>query len=179
MLTFSVNCDINEVIMEGNLADARPTTDIGRQWWSEVIVKAIDGKTDDKVNIDAYGYVCERNTKMAVASTEVALLSVEEIEMGLRGVADTVAHYIDRNVDTIIESSEVKTLVQQFLEVQENLEIEEGVNLWRIVKLAKTQNIRMMDKLRDLISRYEIGEVIEGVLKNRECLEVLEGTMEC
>lgn len=177
MLTFSVNKDIHEMVSSSSIADARPTTDKGREWWSEVWIKALEGRTDEEVNIDAYGFACERNTKMAISSKESPLLTVEEIDSGLRGVADTVASYIDLNIDVIVESSEVKTLVGEFLEYHDYFLIEEGVNLWKVLKLARQANVKMIDKLRDLISRHGIGDMIESVLKNRECLDVLEEAM--
>jgi hypothetical protein len=177
VLTFSVNKNINDVITQGTLADARPTTDYGREWWSEVWIKALEGNVDDQVNIDAYGYTCERNTKMVVAQKEVALVTAEELEMGVRGVADTVASYFDLNIDTLIESTEVVTLVEEFLQVHEMLAVEEGINLWKVMTLARQQNAKMVEKFRDIISRHSLGSLIEGVLRNRECLAKLEGVM--
>lgn len=177
MLTFSINKNINEVIKAGGLNFPMPTTDLGRQWLSEVVIKTLDEKTDDKINVDAYGYACERNTKMAIGSKEVALLTVEDIQMGSRGVADTVANYIDLNIDMIVESSEVVTLVAEFLEVHENLIIEEGVNLWKILKLAREANVKMIETLRDIISRHNIESLIEGILINSECLGKLEAEL--
>jgi hypothetical protein len=177
VITFSVNKDINELIKVGNLTDSRPTTDYGRAWWSEVWFKALDDKTDDRVNVDAWGYVCERQTKMALGTKEVALLTVEELQLGQRGVADTVASYLDINIDTIVESSEVRTLVDEFLTVQDHLALEEGVSLWKVMTLARQANMKMIEKLRDLISRYSIENLVEGVLRNRECLKVLEGAL--
>lgn len=177
MLTFSVNKDINEVVKAGVLTHAKPTTDVGRYWLSELWVKALDERVDDKVNVDAYAFACERNSKMTVGSKEVALLSVEELETGLRGVADTVASYLDVNIDTIINSSEVRTLIADFCEVHEMLLIDEGVNLWKVLKAARKSNARMIDKLRDLISRHSLEDLIASVLGNSECLVYLEEAM--
>lgn len=177
MLTFSVNKNINEVITQGSLADARPTTDYGREWWSEVWFKALEERVDDQVNIDAYGYKCELNTKMNIAEKEVALVTAEELEMGVRGVADTVASYLDLSINDIIESTEVITLVDQFISAHEMLAVEEGVNLWKVMTLARQQNAKMIEKFRDIISRHSLGDLIQGVLTNRECLTKLEGVM--
>lgn len=175
MLTFSVNHRIDSIIAEGDVVIERPTTDYGRAWWSEVIFKAIDGRTDDFVNVDAYGYACERNTKMAVGNKEVALLTVEEIDMGMRGVADTVASHIDTDIDAIIESSEITTLAEEFLEVHESLFIDEGVNLFRVIKAACTANKRAINKLRLLVEQHNIGDLVKDVLENPACLKELEG----
>ena len=179
MLTFSVNSNIDKEIENTPIFDQRPSSDLGRQWWSEVVFKTLDKKTDDNVNLDAYGYSCERNDKMTTSKKEVALLTVEEIDSGLRGVADTVAFYLDRNVDSIIESDEARTLVHDFMQVHEDLLLEEGVNIWKVITLAKQANTMMIDKLRDLMSRYNLTELIQDVLRNRECMAVLEGVMKC
>lgn len=175
MLTFSINKNLTEAVASGALSFDMPTTDIGRAWLSEVVVKALDDKTDAEVNVDAYGYACEKNQTMAVGAREVALLSVEEIQMGQRGVADTVANYLDLNIDMIVESSEVRTLVYEFLNVHETIMIEEGQNLWKIISLAKQANAKMTEKLIDIIKRHDISDLVNGVLSNRECLGVLEG----
>lgn len=198
MLTFSVNKDINKLVDWNNLVDfvtpkdldndhdpdepvflvpTKPTSDYGKAWWSEALEKTLQDKTKEKINLDAYGYACERNTRMAVGSREVALLTVEEIENGLRGVADTVASYLDINIDYVVESSEVKTLVDEFLYMQDFLIAEEGVNLWKVITLARHCNKAMVDKLKDLLKRHPIESLVEGILKNRECLKVLEGVM--
>lgn len=178
MLSFSVNKDINEVIRSSTVLDARPTSDIGRQWWSEVVVKALDDRTDDEVNVDAYGYSCEKNTKKSSSKKESALLTPEEMEAGFKGIADVVAFYLDENMESILESDEAKTLITEFLEMQEHLIIEEGVNLWKVIKLAKNANTKMILRLRDLIERYNMEELITGIMKNRECMFALEGVME-
>lgn len=177
MLTFSVNKDINEAFNNGTLSFTMPKTEEGRAWLSEVIVKALDDKTSDHVEVDAYGYTCELNTKMAKGKKEVALLTVEELEMGQRGVADTVASYLDMSIDKIMDSSEVKTLIEEFLEMYDYLLIEEGINIWKVLSLARNADKRMVDKLRDLVVSYEMGSLIEGIFRNQECLTVLEEAM--
>ena len=174
MLTFSVNQDINEVVRQGGIADARPTTEFGRTWWSEAWIKALEERTDETINLDAYGYACERNTMIAKGYRETALLTAEEVESGLRGVASTVASYIDTNVDTIVESSEIITFIEQFKYLQEELMIEEGVNLWVVMTQARQAITPSVDRLRDLVQRYDIAEIIAGVLKNAQCIVALE-----
>lgn len=174
MLTFSVNQDINEVVRQGGIADARPTTEFGRTWWSEAWIKALEERTDESINLDAYGYACERNTMIATSKRETALLTAEEVESGLRGVASTVASYIDTNVDTIVESSEIITFIEQFKYLYDELMIEEGINLWVVMTQARQFITPSVDRLRDLVQRYDIAETIEGVLKNAQCIVALE-----
>jgi hypothetical protein len=177
MLTFSVNKDIHQVFRAGALSFTMPKTDEGRAWLSEAVVKALDDKTIEHVEADAWGYKCELNTKMAKGKKEVALLTVEELQMGQRGVADTIASYLDRNIDMMLDSSEAKAIIEEFLEMHDYLLIEEGVNLWKVLSLARSANLKMVDKLKELVATYEMGKLIEGVLKHPECLPALEGAM--
>jgi hypothetical protein len=177
IFTLTINKNINDVIKVGYLTEARPTTQYGREWLSEIWFKALDDKFEEKVNADAWGYACDQKTKLAIGSREVSLLTVEELEMGQRGIADTVASYLDINIDTIVESSEVKTLVDEFVEAHYLIMGSESVDLWGVLSLARLANAKMLDKLRDLISRYSIENLIESVLRNRECLLKLESVM--
>lgn len=179
MLTFSINQDITTVVLKGTIADARPTTAKGREWWSEVWMKALEGRTEDTVDVDAYGYVCERNQDLANGKKETALLTVEELNGGLRGVVDTVASYLDANVDMIIDNSEIKTIVTDFLEMQEYLLIEEGVNLWAVFNHAKNEKVSSREYLRDIMTEYNLGDTISGVLTHPECIKILEGAIVC
>lgn len=174
MLSFSINKNINSVLTKGTLADVRPTTERGREWWSEVWFKTLDDRTEDHVNIDAFGYTCERNTLLNKARKETALLTVEEVNNGLRGVADSVASYLDQNVDYIVEKSSVSTSVEQFCEMQEYLLIEEGVNLWRVMELAREENYESINRLRGLITEYSLGDLISETLKSIEAMSYLE-----
>lgn len=173
MLTFSVNQDINDVVRQGGIADARPTNEYGRQWWGEAWLKALDDRTDETINLDAYGFACERNTATSNGKRETALLTAEEVGDGLRGVASTVASYIDINVDMIVESSEISTFIAEFKTVNEDMMIEEGVNLWVVMTQARQMITPSVDRLRELVSAYDIGSTIQGVLSNPECVAVL------
>lgn len=179
MITFSLNADVHKTLANTNLLQAHPLTDIGRSWWSEAVVKSLDDRVLGDINVDAYAFACERNTLFANGNKEVALLSSEELSLGMRGVADSVASYVDLNVDRIVESSEVSTLVDTFLLYQEQLEVEEGVNLWKLFTLALKGNSRMVDKFREVVARYDLTAFVESVLLNKECVPALEVAMSC
>ena len=87
--------------------------------------------------------------------------------------------YLDLNIDMIAESSEARTLVSDFLAINEHLLIEEGVNLWKVLTLARDSNIKMQRKLKEIIDTHNIGDIIEGVLSHRECMTALEGQLSC
>lgn len=179
MLTFSVNKNSSDVIRGLSLKTLKPTTEKGREWLSEVWFKAIEGKVDENVNVNAYGYVCDQNTKMALNKKETSLLTADEVNDGLKGVSEIVASYVDDNIDYIIESSEIKTLVEDFINMRYDILEEAGVDLWRVVKLARRYNTKMVDKLRQLIQEYDIGELIRGILEKSECLLAIEEGLAC
>jgi hypothetical protein len=174
MVTFSVNNKINSVISELSPKVFQPLTDDGRQWLSDLWFKIIDGEVDNKVKPDAYGYVCEQNTKMAKSKKETALLTADELDDGLKGVLDTVASYNDTNLKEFIENSEVETLVKEFVDMHEYLFVEEGVNLWKIVILAYNSNMRAIERLKYLIKEYHMESLIYSVIEKKECLKRLE-----
>lgn len=174
MLTFSINQDINDVVRKGGIADARPTTDAGFVWWSEAWIKTLEERTHDTINLDAYGYVCELNTTKKNARREMALLEPEEVEAGVRGVANTVAYYVDTSIDDLIDNSEVATFIEQFKVLYDEIFVEEGQNLWVLLNQARQFFTPSVTRLRALVEQYDMGEVIEGVLTNPECLQALE-----
>lgn len=179
MLTFELNKNIQDIIRPNTFVEDRPATADGRIWWGYVWVKALEGNVTSNVNLDAYGYKCTHYEKMGQADQEVALLTTTEIKSGARGVADTVANAIDLNIDKIVESSEVNTLVMEFKQVHESLLISEGVNLWRIFHQAINQNRRMVDKLREIVKKYSLENLIESILRNQDAVPALEGSFAC
>ena len=144
MLTFSLNKSSDSIVKDMSSRVFNPTTDEGRQWLSELWFKALEGKVDNSVNVNAYGYVCEQNTKMAKNKKETALLTVDDVNDGKRGVSETVASYVDDNIDYIVECSDIKTIVDEFVEAHEYLCIEEGS---RARSLRLTRRI-LMNSLR-------------------------------
>lgn len=176
MLTFSVNKSIDEAIREGILPLKNPTTQKGKEWWSVAVFNTLEGKASN-VNLDAYGYKCDENTRMVNNKKEVALLTVEDIESGQKGVADSIASYLDTNIDTIIEFSEVKTLTEEFIEMYEYLLIEEGVDLWKVFCKAREGYLSSIEILRQLVETYNMEDFVNKLFRNSECMKVLEGSM--
>jgi hypothetical protein len=178
MLTFSLNTNSNSIIKELSSKVFQPTTQQGREWLSELWFKALEGKVDENANSNAYGYVCEQNTKMAKAKRETALLTAEERSEGLKGVSESAAAYKDINIENILEHLEVKPLVEEFVGMHEYLIVEEGVNLWKIVTLVCKYNQKAIEKLQNLIKEYHMETLIRAIIYNKECLGELEVTMD-
>lgn len=176
MITFSLNTTIADLKATLPVYKKKPTSDIGREWLSEAWLSSLKGKTGESMNVDAFGYTCElrRKTKLTKPEADKPLLNTEEVKMGGYGVAETFASCADENVDIFLESTEVKTLVDEFVEVQEMLLIEEGVNLWKILSLARVGNRKATNRLRTLVSEQSIGALIEDIFRNKQCLLTLE-----
>ncbi|TDG00873.1 hypothetical protein [Paenibacillus piri] len=116
MLTFSVNKSIRKIadaaydIIENN---PRFMLDpLEREGVSAGFLKLVEGKgkpTDKPINAGAYGYGVERNTQRRNYKREVAPLTAEELEAGVRGVSETVfvAKYSFSNDENWLESLEI------------------------------------------------------------------------
>lgn len=193
MLTFSVNRDVNMTLRSTSIAEQIIKTsagglkasnhNYGRLWFSEVFFKAVEGRLgrgNSEINVDAYGYKCEMHQSRLQANREIAILTDSELETGLRGVSESVATYVEYNIDAIIESSEVATIVRDFVQMHEYLLVEEGVNLWRIFTLARQANERVVETLRNLIVKYDrLEDIVKSALTNTGCLTILEGELSC
>jgi len=199
MLSFSVNDRIEDIVKPNTFLERIPTDQLAREYYSEAIMNTLreykrvrhmimwEGyETPDtilarvpmaRVNLAGFSVACERNQRMALSARQVALLTMDEVEEGLKGVVDSVASYIDMNIDDIIERSEVKTLVADFLATYERLAIEEGVNLWTVLSKARRFDQVMIEKLRYLVEKYSLSDLIESVLRNARCISVLEGVL--
>lgn len=174
MLTFSLNETKHDIFEQGLMETEKPKSQKGIEWWGQAFIRASTRGTMEYMNADAYGYTSAKNELLHIQSKEVSILSDSELEGSHRGVSESVAKYIELNIDTIVESSEVQTLVAEFLEVQENFVFEEGINLWSVLQSARQQNSKAIDKLRAIIEEFNIGDLVSDLLNNVECLVALE-----
>ncbi|MNL91190.1 hypothetical protein D3C81_09200 [compost metagenome] len=177
MFTFSVNTDSRDVLRRGLLDKLESNNEITKAWLGEIFITAADKAYKESICVDSYAFKCEQNTQLTKQKNESPLISVEEINEGKKGIADTVAFYVDSNIDAIIEDSEVKSLVEEFLDIHEYLLIEEGTDLWHVIKRAKTFNTAMVDKLRRLTEKYRLDDLIKGILSRAECSYYIEGAL--
>lgn len=175
--------------------DKLPKSEDGRAWLSDTCLKALKhistvgiNSADSQVqkisnsklvkfndiNMDAYAYGCEVNTKRNKRKNEVALLNSDDMERGCIGVSEAVASFIDTNIDEILDSSEVKTLVNDFIYKHDEVLMATGLDLWSIMESAKKAEAKMIDKLRELVVQFDMIELIEGVLSNSSCMTELK-----
>lgn len=178
MLTFSVNNSILKHLDKLSRMNLSPTSDKGREWLGEMVINATKGRVTDDVNVNAYGFACDRNTQLAKATREVALLTSDELEENKRGVADTVACYVDTYLDDIIEEVDVKGFVKEFLETRDYILLEEGLDIWKLLQLAKhNSNSRGIQKLRFLIENYGVGDMLTELLTSKNYMNILGGVL--
>lgn len=184
MLTFSLNARDKEIMRTIGSIDFKLHNEVAREWASELYTKALDGRVTEDTNAIAYGSGCKKNQTMNKAKKEVTMLSVEELkENGGKGVADTVAQYVETKIDDIIESDEIRYVVSQFLDMHEYLYIEEGVDIWVLIQKAKrmvktkTLNKAIMEKLQYIMNEYHMKDIFQVILSNQDCCMALERTL--
>ncbi|WP_289137724.1 hypothetical protein [uncultured Brevibacillus sp.] len=176
MLTFSINPSV-ELISKAGAAVLKKKpiaqyTEQERIGVSEAFVKTVDGKqTGSNVNICAYGYVVERNTKMAIRKKEIAIISLDEEKDREMGVADTVFK-MDSHVEDErwLESLDfdLEAFLITFELVQCQVGLDQGENLRRHIQLALTASPKHVSRLTVLIEQYnDFGDLIALIRDNK------------
>lgn len=173
MLTFSVNPDLYEGYKKINLSNM-PTTEKGKEWLGEMWLKA--HTLDDVVNTDGYGFKCAENTKKKDSKKYSAMLSVEEIAEGKKGVSDTVAMHFDDNIDDIINRSEVVTVSEEFLDMREYLIAEIEVDILFVMEKALQRNARAMAKLKEVTDEFGMFDMVRKVIQP-EFMQYIRGVV--
>jgi len=174
MLTFSVNKSTEDVMKVmhkiKNFGDG--------QWVGEAYLNCLDGRGDN-ININAYSYVCERNTRMAKQKREVAVVTVTEISDGVQGVSENVMSYWDTNIDKLCEDAEVVYNIRQFVEMYDYLMVEEGINLWALLQSALSgAHENSTKKFRSIVETFKLSDMIKSILGSSGGLQSLSIAME-
>lgn len=172
MLTFSVNKRFETIYEENTVTITAPKSDSGRQWLSAGLIRIADGKLrDEKLNVDAYGRTADTNSLLGFQSKYVSILNDNEMENGNMGVSEAVASFLgDTMSKGYLDNDEVHTLVDEFLEVHEDLLIEEGINLWQLLTMSLSSKQVAVDNLKNIVSEYGVGDLVTDVLTNKVCL---------
>lgn len=199
MLSFSVNVDVYQIIEQskGTLLK-KPKTQVGRQWWGAAVTCAVDELSDkrknqsrkrkqdklasvgaDKANVDAYGKASEWKSAQRQAQKEVFVIDDGSSEDNKgEGVSAAVWRYVDENIESIVERDAVRSIVQSFMDLQEEIYVEEGLSLWRLINLAKTANEQVITTMRNLAKKYEnMYEIVHDLLHNPYALSRMEVEM--
>lgn len=174
MLTFSINRDFTDIVTgEKAVKIKTPTNRYGREWLSVAIFSAFKNNKMEGTSLDtdAYGMGCEKIARKKKRK-EVNILADEELEAGFGGgVTSDVVKSLDDSYEKVIESRNLDTVVTDFIEMQEYLKIEEGVNLFTILTRAIANFSRSQMRIKQLVEEYEMEEIIVSVLKEPSALE--------
>lgn len=180
MPTFSVNRDIYANARK--VGEIMQTSSAGGsgEWKGTAFLQLVDkeekrGKKSGTINMSAYARVCENNAQLKRAtSKETNVLTQEEIARGYSGVAEAVAQYTDENLDVLLDEMDETFYIEKFQEVQKEMFFGFGMDLWRMVKLAKTKDRRAREILQKIAEKSEeYKELIEYVAKNPKCIQKL------
>lgn len=179
VISFSINKSMTiekESLLLQNAQKAK--TDIEREYLGLAYENAVDGRINDELNLGGYGTVC-RNNEMKTRTKDLALFTTEEVNEGVRyGVAESIAFTVDTEIDDILESSVATQLVAEFLEMQELIYLDKGVNVLRVIQLARDGYKNMQNTLKVLVAQYPgFDGLLESVLRNPNCVLELESAM--
>ena len=178
MTTFSVNLSFMNCWEKLARMDFKLGTELGREWAGEASLNLLKGRVGTDVNMQAYGYVCDKNVAMTKSKREVALLDTEELEKNCKGVANTVASSADKNLDRVIELADVKDFVDEFLFMRREILIEEGLDIWKLFKMGVCNcNKRAKATLQALIKSQNIGEMLYELMEQENLKEALGGIL--
>lgn len=177
MLTFSLNPSTEEVYEAGSIiAKRKPTSTLGRQWLSEAFIKRLAGKVGEEMNVDAYGYVCNENTKLGQLRDPLPLLTLDEMESGYVGIPHNLSDggdFVRRLVEDI--DFNLSFTLSRFEYFQDLIAIQEGINLQRLLSLLlMAGKPKLLLKLKKLISKYEMHDLIMDILSHPEAVEALD-----
>ncbi|WP_346234907.1 hypothetical protein MKY04_18195 [Lysinibacillus telephonicus] len=176
MLTFSVNDCLDYETKEEVLRKIDENRNIKTPEvmlaLSEMYIKSVEGKLESTENIAAFGKAIERNNRLAKQKREISILTEEDLKQGFSGISEA-ALVAEVDYTKIEEDIDIVDEIVQFREVVQNLLIIEGVNLNKIIQLSLTCDFVAQDRLKDIISKFELHELVKAILRNVEAVEIL------
>lgn len=172
--TFSINQNpydhMDKVIQLLNA----PKTQTNQEWLSEAYIKIIEGKGKDVINLSAFSQICETNSMLKRAKKpDTPLIFQDELTRGYKGVTDLVADCVDGSIDDILETMDEEYYVKNFINVRERIYFAVGRDIWRLIELAKLDDLKAQSKLREVIKEFDLKEIIEYVLTKPSCYKRL------
>jgi len=179
MLTFTLNKkeDVYRAYEELALIE-RPESAEGCEWYGLVWENLLRGKFDKskKVSVDAYGKKCEENMRLNYESRYTSLLTGEELEEGGLGVSDVIASYIDENIESIIESSDIERVCEEVLDMRDYVIRENEVDMLYLIEKAREGSKKCAKRLKELMCSYmQLEEKVEKIVQEDRYYEKLKG----
>lgn len=149
-----------------------------REWAGEAFLKIVESDGPGVINLSAYALTCETNTKMTEnARPVVSILTTEEYNNGYAGVTDIVAEYVEDNIDNILSNMDIDYYVEAFLNARERIFFNNGLDIWRLLKLSKLDDKVAQKKLRSIMDEFNLREILSYILTKRVCYNKLEGIL--
>lgn len=140
---------------------------------SEFFFKSLEGKkTGEDVNVGAYGYGVEVNTKKMKQSKEVALLTADEVEEDIKGGVSEVVTKTDSFEENEKWLEEIdfdkEAFVVTFQMVASQISYEHGQDFVQIINLALKSNRKCITRLSELKDEYSRFDDLVGLLRENK-----------
>ncbi|MBP1904998.1 hypothetical protein J2Z32_001623 [Paenibacillus turicensis] len=143
---------------------------------SEGFVKTVDGYLDQPIKVGAFGYGVERNTKMAISSKEVPILTVDEFKAGRKGgVSEAilkVKNFSDNDnwLESLDTDYEVIKAVFNLVEIEIYNHKKKWLHL--VIEVAlRTGRSKDIDYLGRLIEEFNDFSKLPLVSQDKECFK--------
>lgn len=179
--TFSVNTNVLKKDKLKRIAGIIKDMDLNsynREWAGEAFLKIVENEGPEKINLSSYAQSCIRNEKLSkAAKPEMSIITQEEFNSGYTGVTDVVADYVEDNIDDIIANLDMDYYVNFFLDTRETLYFKRGIDIWRVLQLAKLDDKQAQNKLRLLMDEYGLRDLLYYILTKSACFNKLEGIL--
>lgn len=197
MITFSLNNQevVDTVYYENTIKGA--DTEFGREYLGLAYLSLIDKKLESQgkvtgkkkskktkkkfetFDVVAWGKRVEQNQNASIMQDIVPLITPEEFDKGQQGaIIDRVATYVDENIDSIAETSELSYYVEQFLDMQDYLQREVDIDLWLVLRDAREGCCNALSMLKDLVKEFEMKDMIYSLLQDKVSLNMISLKME-
>ena len=178
MVTFSVNKDVYAAMPKVTKLNLNPTKKIEQEWLSEAYIKILEGKKDiGTVELSAYAEMCERVSALERAKKcEVALLDSTETILGYEGIhVDLITDNRAEEGFSVVEATaDMNYYIENFTDMWEYVFLENGRDMWVLLKLSMEGNKKVQSKMRTLIQEFEhLDEIISFAIKNPCCFTAL------
>lgn len=171
MLTFSVNRGIKKIKMNldfirnaestGRVGEAN---DIRRQWLSTLYINMCKGNAEQNTDITAYAVSCNKNRNLAIANSEVPIISSDDLEAGVKGICSDSIGYDESRFKDIEEYSKFLSDLYELLNFADFLEIEEDIDLVQTMLSALDGSKTSIKLLQELISKYDMKDLLYSVM---------------
>lgn len=172
MLTFSVNKNCKKIMMNldfirnaestGRVGEAN---DIRRQWLSTLYINVCKGNADQSTDLTAYAVSCNKNRNLAIANSEIPIISSDELDAGVKGICSDSLGYDEERFKSMEEYSKFLSDLYELLNMGDFLEIEEDIDLVQTMLSALDGSKTSVKLLQELIAKYQnMGDLLHSVM---------------